>query len=250
MHWCLGMYASGSTWVFNVAVRIGAALTPGMPPVGRYIASFKELDTDPSVINHSVIKTHDIDDASAEQVGRLASSLLISIRDPRDCVTSLMLYQGYPLAQAVGATDASARLCARFATDPRTLLLRYEDRFIGEPTTLDRIAATFGGGLSDADRTRILSEHSRSAVEARIAALASLPAAIHDARTGDIVDPATQWHRHHANRSGEVGRWRHLLTLADAVIVEQRLGNWMHQFGYTAEVAPHIRAVGMQPVRL
>lgn len=250
MHWCLGMYASGSTWLFNVAMRIGTILAPEKPPIGRYITSIGELDQDQAAIDRIIVKTHDLDDASADALRDLASSLLISIRDPRDCVSSLLLYQRYPFGVALKAVESSARCCARFAAEPHTLLLRYEDGFTDEPATLDRIAVTFNGDLAEEDRADIFAANSRASIEARIAMLETLPTAIHDARTGDIVDPATQWHRHHGGRSGEVGRWRHLLTLAEAATVEQRLGDWMRRFGYAPEVAPYIRAESSQQLRL
>jgi hypothetical protein len=250
MHWCLGMYASGSTWVFNVAMHIGAVLAPEKPLNGRYITDASELELDRSTIDDVIVKTHDVDNASAETLCRLAASLLISIRDPRDCVSSLLLYQHYPFELALQAVAGSARCCALFAAEPRALLLRYDDGFTGEPTTLDRIAANLNGHLQEAERAQIFAANSRTSVEARIATLDTLPTAIHDARTGDIVDPATQWHRHHANRSGEVGRWRHLLTLAEVAMVEHRLGDWMRRFGYPPEVAPRIQADGSQRLRL
>src|ERR1700722_531188 len=250
MHWCLGMYASGSTWVFNVAMHIGAVLAPEKPPNGRYITDASELDLDRSAVDDVIVKTHNVDNASAQTLRRLAASLLISIRDPRDCVSSLLLYQRYPFELALQAVEGSARCCALFAAGPRTLLLRYEDGFTDQPATLDRIAATLGGHLREADRTEIFAANSRTSVEGRIATLHTLPTAIHDTCSGDIVDPATQWHRHHANRSGEVGRWRHLLTLAEVAMVEHRLGDWMRWFGYPPEVAPYIRTDGSQPLRL
>ncbi len=109
---------------------------------------------------------------------------------------------------------------------------------------------TFNGHLAKEDRADIFAANSRASVEARIATLETLPTAIRDARTGDIVDPSTQWHRYHAGRSGEVGRWRHLLTLAEVAMIEQSLGDWMHRFGYAPEVAPYIRAASSQPLRL
>jgi hypothetical protein len=250
MHWCLGMYASGSTWLFNVALQVGASLTPARPPIGRYITNAGELGLDQDVIERAIVKTHDVDDPSAETLRRLASSLLISIRDPRDCVSSLLLYQRYPFELALKAVEDSAQCCARFVAEPHTVLLRYEDGFTDQPSTLDRVAASFNDHLPEEERARIFAANSRACVEARIATLGKLPAAIYDARTGDIVDPTTQWHRHHASRSGEVGRWRHLLTLADVAIVEHRLGDWMRRFGYAPEVAPYTRAVRSQPVSL
>ena len=45
--------------------------------------------------------------------------------------------------------------------------------------------------------------------------------------TGDLLDPATQWHSHHANRTGEVGSWRRELTREQVRVIEARLGGWM-----------------------
>ena len=47
-----------------------------------------------------------------------------------------------------------------------------------------------------------------------------LPGILQDRISGDLLDPQTHWHTHHAGRSGEIGRWRRELTQAqaDAVI--------------------------------
>ncbi len=156
MHWCLGMYASGSTWLFNVALQVGASLTPARPPIGRYITNAGELGLDQDVIERAIVKTHDVDDPSAETLRRLASSLLISIRDPRDCVSSLLLYQRYPFELALKAVEDSAQCCARFVAEPHTVLLRYEDGFTDQPSTLDRVAASFNDHLPEEERARIL----------------------------------------------------------------------------------------------
>jgi hypothetical protein len=248
MLWCLGMYASGSTWLFNAAMMIGAAVAPARPVVGRYIDSADALGLLGDQAGLVVIKTHDVEEAAVRILSGRADSILVSIRDPRDSVTSLMIYQRYGLVPALETTERSARACARFAADPRAVLLRYEAGFIDEAATLDRIAKSLGGTLSVADRTRIFAATRREAIEAHIAKLPELPTALHDAASGDIVDTATQWHTHHANRSGEIGRWRHLLTLADVAIIEQRLEDWMAAFGYQAEVAPYTRPIGGTPL--
>lgn len=248
MLWCLGMYASGSTWLFNAAMMIGAAVAPASPLVGRYVDSADGLDSLNNQAGLAVIKTHDVEEAAVGILGGRADSILISIRDPRDCVTSLMIYQRYGFVRALETTERSARACSRFVTDPRAALLRYETGFIDEPATLDQIATALGGTLGVADRARIFADTRREAIEAHIAKLPELPTALRDSASGDVVDTVTQWHTHHANRSGEVGRWRHLLTLADVAIIEQRLGDWMAAFAYPAEVAPYTRPVGLAPL--
>ena len=49
------------------------------------------------------------------------------------------------------------------------------------------------------------------AIEAFIARLEDLPATLRHV-SGDVFDTVSQWHKHHAGRSGEIGRWRRRLT--------------------------------------
>lgn len=95
MLWCLGMYASGSTWVFNVAMQVAAVVVPRTPAVGRFVMAGHELDFLDDPTRMPVVKSHDTDEAAASELARRADAVLVSIRDPRDCVTSLMLYQHY-----------------------------------------------------------------------------------------------------------------------------------------------------------
>lgn len=235
--WCLGMYASGSTWVFNVVLKTAAALVPEWPAVGRFITSRAELDFLDEPATTSVVKSHDTDSVAAEMLARRADAILVSLRDPRDCVTSLMLYQQHPFPDALDWTEAAARFCSRMTAHPRAVVLRYESGFINAPATLDQIAACFARPLAPADRARIFAETRRQAIEHLIARLETLPTALRDEASGDVVDLATQWHTHHANRTGEIGRWRHMLSRDQVAETERRLGDWMRALGYQPDHA-------------
>jgi hypothetical protein len=177
MHWCLGMYASGSTWVFNATMKIAAAIVPQVPVRGLFITTHAELGSLDDNGELAIIKSHDTG-------------------------------------------------------------------FIDDIATLDSIAASFGGGLTVSDRARIFAEMRRPAIETLIARLdSSATTQRHDA-SGDVVDTATQWHKHHAHRTGEVGRWRHMLTPQQAAAVEQQMQDWMAAFGYRADVAPYKLTIG------
>ena len=243
MHWCLGTYASGSTWLFNCVMQAATALRVDRPVVGRFVTQQHEvgLPAGNSVLH--VIKTHYADETATAILQRQADAIWISVRDPRDSITSLMQYQGFRFASALDLVDRSARFAARFAADPRSRVFRYEGGFIDNISTLDEIAAGFDGQLAAADRERIFAETRRQAIEALVARLEKMPTAIRQP-TGDIIDPATQWHLHHAGRTGEVGRWRRLLTASQVSLTEQRLQDWMATFGYHAELAPYHLKIG------
>jgi hypothetical protein len=234
VHWCLGMYSSGSTWVYNVTRQIAASVDPTKPVQGHFVSVAVDVVALDQLGRTHIVKSHEVDneDAVVEIAGR-ADAIIISIRDPRDAVTSMMLYQDKDFDQALSLVEKSARLCARFAGDRRSLLLRYEAGFIDDMTTLDRIAESFQRPLAATHRVQIFASTRRAAIEALIAELPRQPIRLFNvARPSHLADPVTHWHTHHAGRTGEIGRWQHMLTEAQVSEVERLLGEWMDRFSY------------------
>ena len=228
--WCLGMYASGSTWLFNVTREVTQRLHPQTRVTGHYVDATDRLGRLPAGL--AVVKTHHLGRTAAQRLAAKAEVIMLSLRDPRDAVTSLMQHMGQNFLQALRWVEDSALFCAQYADDPRTALLRYEDGFTETPEIFDVLATRLGGGLGAQAREELFAQSRRAAIEAKIARLKDLPTAWHNPATGDVVDRDTQWHLHHAGRSGENGRWRRLLPPEAASHVEQRLDGFMRRFGY------------------
>lgn len=230
MIWCLGMYSSGSTWLYNAARQTAAAC--GLENVaGTYAERLEELRAlPPGALN--VVKTHDLGRAAEKFMAANAEKILISIRDPRDAAASLMRHMRHRFLPALEKVENSAAFCARFIADPRAEIFTYEAGFTERIETFDRLAGIFGARLEPAAREKLFAASRRGAIEAFIAGLKHNPAARTDSRTGDIVDIDTQWHGHHAGRSGEIGGWRQVLPEDAARLVETRLGGFMRQQGY------------------
>ena len=233
--WGLGMYASGSTWVFNVLLLVAQALAPDRPRVSKFVSSAADLGNLEAGERLVFVKTHDTDKAAAAALEKVARLIVVSIRDPLDVVASAVQYQRMPFAKALAITEASALQCARFAADKRALLLRYESGFVDDPTTLDRIAARMGGVLAPAERARIFAATRRDEVERYIATIPKKPGVLIHRPTGDLLDPATHWHTHHAGRTGEVGRWRRTLSPEQALQVQTRMRDWMEANFYPTD---------------
>jgi hypothetical protein len=229
------MYGSASTWVFNAARKVALTLLPDRPILGPYVVSHADLPSLDDDTHPVIVKSHETDDAAAAELSRLAQAIWISIRDPRDCVTSLLRYHGLSFAAALAWVEKSAHFCARFTDDPRAILLRYEAGFVDDPATLDQMAASLGGVLPAVDRDRIFAETRRAAVDAFIAQLETLPTVVRP-KPNALVDLVTQWHEHHANRTGEIGGWRDVLSPPEAAEVEQRMKDWMQAFHYHREI--------------
>ena len=221
--WCLGMYASASTWLFNVVRRIHAVAEPTRLQthfVGAR-SNFEKFDQ-PHAIR--LVKSHEVsDEATLIELAGRASKIFITVRDPRDSVTSLMLYHNHDFDRALNLVEEASRLCAGFAKDKRAKFFRYEERFFENPDTVQRVAADLGYQLPDDVAQEIFNGMSWTAVEKHIAGLPKQPDVLQDRISGDLLDPLTQWHTHHAGRSGETGRWQHMLSEAQASEVSKRL---------------------------
>ena len=232
MHWCLGMRSSGSTWIFNVVRKIAELLHPDRQIVGPYVVRGVELPQLDTPGRYVIVKTHQTDDLAMAKLAEHANAICVSIRDPRDCVASLVRYHAMDFAAALAQVGQDAQYCLRIATHPRASLFRYEARFPDNPATVERIASTFGVVLRPVERDRIFAETRRPVIEAFIQQLDQLPRALRPA-PDDLVDPVTKWHRHHANRTGEIGRWNRELTARQVAQIVADLGDWMDSFGYS-----------------
>jgi len=214
--WCLGVYGSASTWTFNAVRLIHARAEPALPCQARFAAGMRDLARLP-VPGATVIKTHEIDDPAAlARLHGLASRIVITTRDPRDSVSSLMSYHHHGFDRALHHVERAAALVQRFAADPRAMCNTYENRFFDDPATPARIADHLRIALPDTAAAGIFATLTRANVERRIAALPTTPGTLINRTTGDQLDPQTQWHTHHAGRTGEIGRWRRHLTAEQA----------------------------------
>lgn len=122
--WCLGMYASASTWLFNVVRQMHASSESG-PVQGHFVSDTQNLAGLDAGITH-IVKSHEIpDEKTILGLAGQAGKILVTVRDPRDAIASLMLYHGHNFERAFSLVEASALLCKGFAKDRRSLLLRF-----------------------------------------------------------------------------------------------------------------------------
>jgi hypothetical protein len=231
MFWCLGMFSSASTWTFNVVRQIAASVSPDGPASAVFLDFDDPLPAGDATL---IVKTHGT--KVARELGRRAEGIVITLRDPRDAVVSLIQSNKLPFEVALRMTEVSAWTCVPFMRHPRAVMFRFEDRFFEEPSTVGRIAALFPGVLPEGESARIFAALGRDAVDAFIADMERQPTTrtAFNPVTGehDVVNVATGWHRHHGGRSGEVGRWRRGLTAAQLQAIEQRMRPWMERVGY------------------
>ena len=233
--WCPGMYASGSTWLFNAVLQVAAATRSGAPVFSYFIApgsasAFATPADAPSSIH--VVKSHEVDAAMERTLGEDAKAIFVTVRDPHDAVHSVMTSMKREFASALDLVAGSAELCARVAQIPRARLLRYESGFVDEQVTLDELAAACGGPWSALQREAIFAGTRRKAIEKFIAELPQRPGTLWSPSKEDALDPVTHWHLYHAHRTGEIGRGRRDLAPQQVERIQSRLAGWMAEMGY------------------
>ena len=232
--WCVGLYASGSTWLFNAGKKVARASGLEAGLTSFFATNRTELVFSPGVVT-AIVKTHEVDTAASEFLMAESQAIWLSVRDPRDCITSLMMYQRCSFEDALDLIDDAARVCLPILHHPRITLFKYENKFFDNPEALDVIASSFGSRLNDADKVRIYSETRRSYIEAFIKTFPHVSSIVAQPEPGHLVDLDTQWHTHHGGRDGEVGRWRRMLTASQISVVNKRLAESMVCFGYQPE---------------
>lgn len=227
----LGLYGSASTWLFNV-VRETLNAAHGMERVCAYYADAITLIFQDGAIpgRHVVVKMHVGDAMLAGFVHVAQPLLLLSVRDPRDAVVSLMQRFGQDFDKAASRVVQSARRILAFAEAGHPYL-RYEDNFFARPETLDAIAARLGVTLADEIKTAIFAGYATASVRSFAGRVSALPAERLDGGADDLFDRVTHIHRNHIG-DGLTGKWRERLSPAESAAITQTLGDFIARFGY------------------
>jgi hypothetical protein len=186
----VGLHGSASTWAFNVARELMIAAF-GADHVASFFADTPAgpLAEPASAGRHLVCKTHGWPNVQAFAAG-VSAAVIITVRDPRDCVFSLMERFGSPIAAVlqVIACDCQHAIACADAGHP---VLRHEDRFFEDRATVRMLARHLRVEVSDVVADAIFERYETAA--GRAATVPSLPP---ERRSGDgkplLFDPATQ----------------------------------------------------------
>ena len=228
----LGVYGSASTWVFNV-LRELSMLRYGP---GRVHAIFsdsvqKVLEDPQARDRHIVWKLHRADESWAVFAALTRARIVLTIRDPRDAMVSIMQRFGVGLGAACADVVHTLKRVAE-STAEGHLGLRYEDGFFTRPETVGALAAYCGWAVSEAEQTRIFEKYTAERVKQFGLALDTLPQS--RVRTiGDWTsyDDVTQIHRQHIGDQ-RVGKWREHFDAAEQAAINTRLAPYLRAFKY------------------
>ncbi len=244
---CAGLPRSASTWAFNAAASLGC-LSGKWPQVAMFYSDGIGGSHDEEMLRGGLllIKTHSPSPLLCCAVLWSGAPVLLTIRDPRDCVVSLMQQFGFAFADAVRAISASAAALLRLEQAAAPLLLRYEDRVAFGLDGINRIAEFLHLDIPRSDREQIACELSRERVgqfvdEAKFVNIPGEPMPLPQSR------PETQWHPNHIG-DGLIGKYNRLLTPAQIAVVNYETREFRRRFGYASHAEPAALAPGVRTV--
>lgn len=155
--------------------------------------------------------------------------VIITLREPRDAVASMMLRWNIGFDLACERVSRSAGALATFADCP-ALRFRYEDGFTKDERCVDAVAALLGVALTAADRAALLADLAPESVRQRIESWRQSGVLGRGAPDAEF-EPETHWHLDHVG-DGEVGKWRRVLGPVQAARVGFRTRSYARAFGY------------------
>lgn len=162
------------------------------------------------------------------------AKIVVSIRDPRDCIVSLLERFGstFELAlERVGISCESIQRVAGFALP----VYRYEDVFYEKTSTL-RFLHQHLNSLHCPDFYTLGEYFSQESIRTFIDDFDALPSERRVANGADEFDVITQWHRNHFG-DGLVGKWRSRLSGLQHDEMSRVLRVALRNLGYESEMA-------------
>ncbi len=222
----LGLYRSASTWTFNVAAEILSQTTSVLKiygdDTGGIAAQIKDLSGD------VLVKVHRPDEGLRLliQVGGLPT--LLSVRDPLDCVASLMRQFGSDFESGLDLVGSSCDAILAVPDVCRPLVLRYETG--QNAATVMRIASALGRAITPETAQTIAARLEPHRVRAKIDDLIA-SGTLGDGSDVTRFDPETHWHPNHLG-SGRSGTYADMLSPPQIAAVLYRTRMFRHTFGY------------------
>jgi hypothetical protein len=230
----LGLFRSASTWAFNVTADIARTLGPVQTLFADSVASLAEqLAADTRC---AVVKSH-VPGRDLRLLAQFAgAATVLTVRDPLDCVASLMEQFKEDFAPACADVAASARASLAVLDVLPALVVRYEAPGAREAQAVSVIAEHLAASLSLEDAAQIAQSYRPETVRSTVDAL-MLGGGFDDRPAREQFDPRTHWHPGHVG-SGATGRHVQVLSASERAIVAYATREFRQRLGYAGEPTP------------
>jgi len=215
---CAGLKSSGSTWLYNAVIQLleddrGHSVSSRrsarmLPFYADRLRDFPPLAANAGTM---IVKTHRPTSAMEFLVRYANGPVLITVREPRDAVASLMQRFGHRFEPCLSEVAVNARRIVDLLESGGAAVFRYEQRFFESSETLAQLATYLRLKISGQTRRRIFRALTATSIKKRIRFL-SADGAFGRKPTPDSFDRRTQWHPGHIG-DRQIGKYRAVLTL-------------------------------------
>ncbi len=223
---CVGLHASASTWVFNVARELRLADNPS-DALSSYADKLAELP--PAAAKQLVLKSHHGSDELEDWLIAHSATLILSLRDPRDAAISMSQRFQAPLRTSVHWLAVDCRRLLRLRPHARAVL-RYEDRFFERRETVDALAEILRTPVPASVADEIFARYGAESVKVLANNLHTLPPERIEKFGDRLMDKLTQIHTPHLG-DGATGKWRHTTPETRAALT-QFFDEYLREFEY------------------
>lgn len=228
----VGLYGSASTWVYNVLRELMAARHGEARVHAVYSDTVAKVLEDRKALGRYVVwKMHFGEPAFDVFAQFVDPTMILTVRDPRDSVLSLVNRFNTQLEAAVPAV---ARCCNRvlLCAGAGHPVLRYEDGFFRDMEILRGIATHIGASVAEDAMRRIFDRYTTEAVRRFAEHVEALPAErVKGDPFIDLYDEVTQIHRGHIG-DGSVRKWEWGLTAEQQQMLTAHFAPFLERFGY------------------
>ena len=231
---CAGMMRSGSTLQYQLAAelverrglgrRLGYAAEADFPRVRRA--------ADAGTSGCKVFKAHTCTAEMQSLFGEGRACALYIFRDLRDVALSLMRKYTFTFEDLLAARwlDQVVADGEEWTRLPGVLVSCYEKTVGDLREEVERIAAHLGIAISPAACLELAAAHDLERQREHVRKIQRRKAA-EDPQGALFFDERTLLHHDHI-RSGAVGEWRRVFTLAQTALLEDRFKGWLLARGY------------------
>jgi hypothetical protein len=229
----IGLYSSASTWLFNVVRELMIAGQGEERVCATYSETAQAVLENRRALGRFVVWKMHYGDPSWDVLADLARpTILLSVRDPRDAIFSLTTrFKG---TRFDVAANAMSRCCMRAiqCADAGHPVLRYEDGFFENESTLRALAAYLEAPVEDAVIASIFARYTPEAVKAFADNLDTLPPErLEGDPKIDIYDTLTHIHRGHIG-DRRAGKWMDRLNPQQQRDLTAHFALFLQRFGY------------------
>jgi len=226
----IGLHASASTWVFNVARELLIASVGDDQVITLYADKLEQLpDAAARAGRCLVIKSHAGSADLDAWLAKASARLFLSVRDPRDACISMSQRFAVQLGHTVRWIADDYNRLLRLAPQGHQLL-RYEDRFFDTPTSVERLASQLGLRVAPAVIETIFARYRTEAVRAFAQTLPDLPPDRITMVGSAPMDRVTQILGPHIG-DARSGKWRDLADPLQAELTRM-FGPFLARFNY------------------